>query len=355
MKAVWISKHGGRGVLQVRETPDPPLGRDEVRVRAKACGLNFAEVMARQGLYPDAPKPPCIVGYEGAGVVEERGADVPPGTLEVGTRVLYMAAFGGHADVVNVPAHNAVPIPDAMSFQEAAAIPVTYLTAHHILFEVRRIQPGEHVLIHMAAGGVGTAMLQLCRTVPGVVTYGTCSGGKHDYVREHGCDYPIDYRTQDYAAEIMRLTDGRGVDLIADPLGGPDWTKGFSLLRPVGMLAAFGVANMNKGEKRNLFHVVGTLIKSPRFSPLKMMDGNRSVAGINMGHLWSEQELMRRQLDSLIEFWKKGQIKPHVFEAYPFERAAEAHAALETRRNVGKVLLIPPGGETHPSTTPAAE
>ena len=353
MRAVWITKHGGRGVLQVRETPDPLLGEGEIRIRVKACGLNFAEVTARQGLYPDAPKPPCVVGYEGAGIVEALGPGVASseyGDCEVGSRVLYLSLFGGHADVVTVPARNVFRIPDSMSFEEAAALPVNYLTAHHILFEIRRIKAGEHVLIHAAAGGVGTALLQLCKTVPDVVTYGTCSAGKHDYVREQGCDHPIDYRHTDYPPEIMRLTDGRGVDLIIDSLGGPDWRRGFQLLRQAGMLVACGVANINKGQKRHLFHVLSTLVFSSRFSPLKLMDTNRAVAGLNMGHLWNEPGLMRGQMESVLRYHQQGKIKPHVFETFPFDRAADAHAALEERLNTGKVLLIPPGNDATRST-----
>ena len=334
----------------MRETPDPPLGDDEIRIRVKACGLNFAEVTARQGLYPDAPKPPCVVGYEGAGIVEAIGPGVTSSEVRVGSRVLYLSLFGGHSDVVCVPAINVFPISNATSFADAAALPVNYLTAHHILFEIRRIKAGEHVLIQAAAGGVGTALVQLCQTVPDVVTYGTCSPAKSAYVRELGCDHPIDYQNMDYASEVMRLTDGQGVDLIIDSLGGPDWKRGFQLLRPTGMLVAFGVANINKGEKRHILHVLSTLAFSTRFSPLKLMDTNKAVAGLNMGHLWSEPGLMRRQMQSVLRYWDEGKIKPHVFEAFPFDRAADAHAALETRQSTGKVLLIPPGSDVAQAT-----
>jgi synaptic vesicle membrane protein VAT-1 len=339
MRAVWIKKHGGPEMLEVRETLDPEPRAGEVRVRVRACGLNFAEVMARQGLYPDAPKPPCVVGYEGSGVVDALGQGVT-GPV-VGTRVIYMSMFGGHADVVCVPAEQVTVMPDAMSFEHGAALPVAYLTAYHMLFEVARLRGGQHVLVHMAAGGVGTAVLELCKTVPGVVTYGTASAGKHDFIRGLGCDHPIDYRARDYGAEIKRLTQGRGVDVVLDALGGPDWGKGYRLLAPAGLLIAFGLANANKGGKRRIAHVLGQLVRSPLFRPMQLMSDNRAVAGVNMGHLWKETALLRREIDALMELYGRSAIQPHVGGSFPFARAAEAHAELEFGRNVGKILLVP--------------
>lgn len=339
MRAVWITKHGGPEVLEVRDTPTPEPQAGQVRVAVTLAGLNFAELSARQGLYPDAPKPPCIVGYEGSGTIEALGEGVTG--LSVGDRVMYMCRFGGHASHVVTAADQVVRIPDAMSFEDAAAMPVNYLTAHHMLFEIARIRPGAHVLVHMAAGGVGTAALQLCRTVPGVVTYGTASASKHDYVREHGCTHPIDYRTRDYSTEVMRLTDGRGVDVVLDALGGADWRKGYALLRPVGVLIAFGLANTNTGGRRSIVNVVKQLVRIPRFSPLKLMDDNRTVAGCNMGHLWDEKELLRRQLDALVELYQEGALRPHVHAIHPFDQAREAFDDLALGRNTGKVLLRP--------------
>jgi len=340
MHALFITKHGGPDVLQVREAPTPAPSPGEVRVAVELAGLNFAEVSARQGMYPDAPKPPCVVGYEGSGVVEACGEGVS--SLKEGDRVMYMSRFGGHASHVVVPHPQVLKIPDAMSFEHAAALPVNYLTAHHMLFEIARIRPGAHVLVHMAAGGVGTAALQLCRTVDDVTTYGTASAGKHEYVRSHGCTHPIDYRTKDYVDEIQRLTAGRGVDVVLDALGGGDWRKGYDLLRPVGILIAFGMANTNTGAgKRSLVNLVKQLVRMPRFSPLKLMDDNRTVAGCNMGHLWAEQTLLRRQLEALLDHYERGTIRPHVHAVHGFDHAAEAFGELEHGHNRGKVLLRP--------------
>jgi len=339
MRAIWITKPGGPDVLEVRETPDPTPGPGEVRVKVHAAGLNFAEVMARQGLYPDAPKPPSIVGYEAAGVIDALGEGVTEPA--VGTRVMALKRFGAHADAMVVPAAHALPIPDAMTFEEAAAIPVNYLTAYHMLFRVANLRPKGKVLIHMAAGGVGIAALQLCRTVPDVVTYGTASASKHDVIRAEGCDHPIDYRSIDYAEEIRKLTDGKGVDIILDALGGKDWKKGMSLLRPAGLLIAFGFANMASGEKRSLFNVVKQATGIPLFTPMSLMNDNRGVAGVNVGHLWHEMDMLKEELEAVLDLYRAGKIKPRVSDVVPFDRAADAHRIIQERRNVGKVVLVP--------------
>ncbi|MEM8609908.1 MAG: medium chain dehydrogenase/reductase family protein [Myxococcota bacterium] len=339
MRAVWIPKYGTPDVLEVREAPDPKPAKGEVRIRVRASGINFAEIMARQGLYEDAPKPPMVVGYEVAGEIDAVGEGVTD--RAVGQKVFSMTRFGGYADTVCVPTINTFPIPDQMTFEEAAALPVNYLTAYHMLFEVFRIKPGDHVLIHQAAGGVGTAASQLCRSVEGVVSYGTASAGKHDHVRANGCDHPIDYHSIDYAEAVRELTDGKGVDLVLDALGGADWKKGYSLLRPAGMIIPFGWANMAKFGKRRIFHVVGQLLRMPKWSPMTLMHENRGVSGVNMGHLWDEVDLISEEMYALLGLYETGSIKPHVDRGFPLEQAGDAHAFIEDGKNVGKVLLRP--------------
>ncbi len=213
--------------------------------------------------------------------------------------------------------------------------------AYHMLFRVACIRPGQHVLIHAAAGGVGTAVLQLCQTVDGIVTYGTASAAKHDYIRSQGCTHPIDYRSDDYVEEVNKLTDGRGVDVVLDALGGADWKKGYGLLRPAGQLVMFGLANTNKGGKRNLLHALRVVLSVPRFGGMKLLDENKGVAGVNIGHLWGEVAMLREELDDLVRLYEAGKIKPHVHKVFPFADAADAFAEIEFGRNVGKVLLRP--------------
>lgn len=338
MRAVWITKSGGPEVLEVRETPDPVPKSGEVRIRTGACGMNFAELSARQGMYADAPKPPCVVGYEAAGIVDAVGDGVD--RAMIGKRVVVLARFGAHADQVCVAQANAFPIPDEMSFEEAAAIPVNYLTAYQMLFRVASIRPGESVLIHMAAGGVGLAVLQLCRTVEGVVTFGTASASKHDVVRANGCTHPIDYHTTDYFAAVMRLTNGKGVDVVLDALGGNDWRKGYRLLRPGGRLVAFGFTNMSSGGTRSILRMIRQLATVPLFTPLGLMDKNRSVAGVNLGHLWDDP-FLPTAMNKLLLMYREGQIKPHIDSSFPFTQAAQAHLRLQEGKNIGKVVMVP--------------
>jgi len=339
MRAVWITGHGGPEALQVRETADPVPGPGQVRIRVSAAGLNFADVMAAQGLYPDAPKPPCVVGYEVAGVIDALGAG--SAGLAAGQRVLAMTHFGGHSDVVCVPTDQALPIPEAMSFETAAALPVTYLTAYHMLFRVASVRPGERILVHMAAGGVGTAVLQLCRTMDDLVVFGTASAGKHDVLRAEGCAHPIDYHATDYAAEVRRLTGGEGVDVVLDPLGGNDWRKGLKLLRPSGRLVAFGFANLASGPRRRPAHMASQLLGVPLLTPLQLMNQNRTVSGVNIGRLWGEMATLREELQAILTLWDQGRIRPHIDGSYPFTEAAAAHRRILQRQNIGKILLTP--------------
>ena len=339
MRAVWITRHGGPEALEVRETADPEPGPGQVRVRVSAAGLNFAEVMAAQGLYPDAPKPPCVVGYEVAGVIDALG-DRTQGHAP-GQRVLAMTHFGGHADVVCVPAEYVLGIPDAMSFEEAAAVPVNYLTAYRMLFRVAGVRPGERVLVHMAAGGVGTAVLQLCRTVDDLEVFGTASAAKHEALRAEGCTHPIDYHATDYAAAVRRLTRGEGVDIVLDPLGGHDWRKGLKLLRPGGRLVAYGFANLASGQRRRPARMAAQVAGIPLLTPLQLMNQNRTVSGVNIGRLWGQIAGLREELQAVLALWDQGAIKPHIDGTYPFADAAAAHRRILQRQNIGKVLLTP--------------
>ncbi len=339
MRAVWITRAAGPEALEVRETADPEPGPGQVRIRVRAAGLNFAEVMAAQGLYPDAPKPPCVVGYEVAGVIDALGEGTQG--RAAGERVLALTHFGGHADVVCVPVEQVLPMPDAMSFEEAAAMPVSYLTAYHMLFRVAGVRPGERVLVHMAAGGVGTAVLQLCRTVEDLEVFGTASAAKHDVLKAQGCAHPIDYHATDYAAEVRRLTAGGGVDIVLDPLGGHDWRKGLKLLRPCGRLVAYGFANLASGQRRRPARLVSQVAGIPLLTPLQLINHNRTVSGVNIGHLWGQTTLLREELQAVLALWDQGKVKPLIDRTYPFAEAATAHRRILQHQNTGKIVLKP--------------
>jgi synaptic vesicle membrane protein VAT-1 len=338
MKQVWITRAGGPEVLEVREAPNPEPAAGEVVIEVTAAGLNFADILARMGLYPDAPKLPTVVGYEVAGMVAALGQGV--GDLAAGTRVLALTRFGGHSSVVAVPRRQVVELPDGLSVQAAAAIPVTYLTAWLMLVRLGNLQRGERVLIHAAAGGVGQAAVQLARW-RGAEIFGTASASKHETLREAGVEHCIDYRNQDFEEAVRELTGGKGVHLVVDAVGGSSFRKSYRLLAPMGRLFMFGVSSMAPGERRSIPAAIKGLASMPRFRAIPLMNENRGVFGINLGHLWDEAEAMMAMMDEILALTRDGVLEPVIDRTFPFEEAAAAHRYLQDRKNIGKVLLTP--------------
>src|SRR5919204_64674 len=260
MRAVVIPRHGPPEVLEVQERPDPPVGAGEVRIAVKAAGVNFADTMARIGLYPDAPKVPCVVGYEVAGEIESVGEAVD--SHQAGDRVIGATRFNGQAELVTVPAAQAFPLPDGLSFEEGAAFPVNYATAYAALVIMGGLKQSERVLIHAAAGGGGISATQVARGV-GAEIFGTASASKHDAIREQGVDHPIDYCSLDFEQEVRRITRGEGVDVIMDALGPTSFRKDYRILRPGGRLIMYGASEVQTGERRNLLAAARTALKTP--------------------------------------------------------------------------------------------
>ena len=343
MRTVVITEHGGPEVLRVEERPDPAVGRDEVRITVRAAGINFADLMARSGMYPDAPKPPSVVGYEVAGEVESVGPDVEG--VAVGDRVIAGTRFGGYAELVSVPASSLIELPESLGFEQGAAIPVNYGTAYAGLVIMGGIAPGERALLHAAAGGVGIAGTQIAKR-NGAVVFGTASASKHDAIRAQGVDHPIDYRTKDFAAEVMAITGGEGVDVIMDALGPSSFRKDYRILREGGRLICFGLADAQSGEGRNIPGILRGLAQmpfatTPWWKSLAIMNENKGVFGLNMLAWWDREGSLNRVVEPLAEGLASGELTPVVAETFPFDRAADAHRFIHERRNVGKVVLTP--------------
>jgi len=336
MRQVWITRAGPPEVLQLRDAPDPPAGPGQVRIRVTAAGVNFADILARLGLYPDAPRLPAVVGYEVAGRIDQVGDGVTE--LQPGDRVLALTRFGGYSDTMVVPAGQAQRIPAGLSDVEAAAIPVNYLTAWLMLVWLGNVRAGELVLIHAVAGGVGQAALQICKR-RGARVLGTASAGKHERLRELGVEQPIDYRSLDFEAELRRLTGGRGVDVVLDAVGGASAAKSYRCLAPLGRLFVFGISSFVTGRRRNLWAALRGLWQMPGFRPIALMNDNRGVFGVNLGHLWDQGHLLRPMLAEIVELAAAGPLRPVVDRTFPFEQAGAAHAYLQDRRNFGKVIL----------------
>jgi NADPH:quinone reductase-like Zn-dependent oxidoreductase len=343
VKAVVLTGTGGYDVLAVQERPDPPVGPGEVRIAVKAAGINFADTMARIGLYPDAPKTPCVLGYEVAGEVEAAGEGVTE--HRVGDRVVAGTRFGGQAELVTVPAEQALPLPDRLSFEQGAAFPVNYGTAYAALIVMGSLREGDRVLIHAAAGGVGISATQIARNA-GAEIFGTASASKHDAIRAQGVDHPIDYRSLDFEAEARRITGGEGVDLIIDPTGPTSFRKDYRLLRPGGRLVMYGLSENSKEGKRSIPLTLKSLAAMPRatmpwWRSLLIMNENKGVFGLNMLKWWDQEGNLDRVVDPLMADLEAGRLDPVVAEAFPFERAGDAHKFIAERRNVGKVVLFP--------------
>ena len=343
MRAVVITQHGGPEVLKVEERPDPPVGPGEVRIAVRAAGINFADTLARTGLYPDSPKVPCVVGYEVAGEVESVGDGVE--SFSPGDRVLAGTRFNGQAELVTVRENMVYALPAQLSFEEGAAFPVNYATAQAGLVVMGGLKNGERVLIHAAAGGVGISATQIAKRI-GAEVFGTASASKHAAIREQGVDHAIDYRSQDFAEEVRRLTHGEGIDVAFDALGPSSFRKDYRLLRPGGRLIMYGASEVQTGESRSVPAALRTLAKSPFSSMpwwkgLGVMNENKGVFGLNMLSWWDAEGSLDRVIEPLIPALQDGELKPIVAAAFPFDRAPDAHRFIAERRNIGKVVLVP--------------
>jgi NADPH:quinone reductase-like Zn-dependent oxidoreductase len=338
VKQVWIKRRGGPHVLVAKEAPDPVPGPGEVRVRAAAMGVNFADVLARMGLYPDAPRLPCVIGYEVAGIVDGVGAGVR--SCKDGDRVLALTRFGGYSDTVVAPAVQVIPIPPELTMEKAAALPVNYVTAWIMLVKLGNLARGERILIHAVAGGVGQAALQLARW-RGAEIFGTASASKHERLRQLGVAHCIDYHTQDFEEEIGRITGGKGVHVVIDAVGGDSFRKSYRSLAPLGRLFVFGVSGLAPRETRSLFAAARGLLAMGSFKPIAMMNDNRGVFGVNVGHLWDQAAELRAMLDEILALVARGVLDPLIDRTFPLDKAADAHAHLQAHKNFGKVLLTP--------------
>uniref|UniRef100_A0A7M4ENT3 Vesicle amine transport 1 n=2 Tax=Crocodylus porosus TaxID=8502 RepID=A0A7M4ENT3_CROPO len=258
----------------------------------------------------------------------------------VGDKVMVLARAGLWQEVVTVPANQTFLMPEGMSFEEAAAFLVNYITAYMILFDFGNLRPNQSVLIHMAAGGVGTAAIQLCKTVENVTIFGTASASKHDSLRESGVTHPIDYRTMDYVEEVRKISP-KGVNIVLDPLGGSDTSKAFNLLKPMGKLITYGVANLLTGQRKNLMAMAKTWWNQFSINALQLLHHNKAVCGYHLGYMDEESDLIAGVVAKLVSLYNQGKIKPKIDSVWPFEQVADAMRQMQEKKNIGKVVLVP--------------
>lgn len=340
MRQIVNTKNGSYDVLQVQEVPDLTPKEDELLIEVKTAGLNFADILARKGQYPDGPSKPCVMGYEISGIVKEVGATIDK--QWIGKEVIGLCRFKGQAEQVCLKENQVYEKPEKLSFEEAASVPVTYLTAWALLVAMGGLKKGESVLIHNAGGGIGLAQLDIAKHI-GAKTYGTASERKHAFLIERGLNFPIDYRNKDWFKELMKLTDKRGVELVTDPLGGKEWKKSYKALRATGRLGMFGISVASKNSSGGIgakLELVKTVIAMPTFKPLLLLDKNRGVFGVNLGHLWHEPEKAAQWMRDILQGVEDGWVRPHVDKTFTFEEAGKAHRYIEERKNIGKVVLV---------------
>ena len=335
MRAMVVRKYGPPENFELRDWPEPQPKAGECLVRVRAIGINFADLLQRMGVYPGTPKPPFIPGFEVAGTVER----APEGSaLRAGQRVAAMTRFNAYAEFVACAAEAAFPIPDALSFESAAALPVNYLTAWHSMFEMGNLRAGDRVLIHGAAGGVGVAAVQLARA-RGLETFGTAGPSKQEFLRKIGVDHPIDYSRADFVAEVHHAAP-RGIEMVLDPIGGKSWARSLRCLGPMGRLIVFGFsAAAGPSGKRSLARASKAFFQMPRISPLKLMERNLAVIGVHLGRMQGREAVLAREMEELLRMYAAGEIQPVVGKTFPLEQAAAAHRYIHDRQNVGKVVL----------------
>lgn len=339
MRQIVVIGNGGPEKLRIQRVPDPLPAPNEVIIDVQAAGLNFADVMAMQGVYQDAPQKPCVLGYEVSGIISDVGRNVD--TSWIDKSVIALTRFGGQAEKVAVPLDQVFNKPDKLSFEQAAVIPVNYLTAYALVVVMGGLTDEETILIQNAGGGVGLAAVDIAHHI-GAIIYGTASSHKHKFLRSRGVDYAIDYHRKDWIAGIRRLTGGKGVELILDATGGSQWRSCYKLLRPTGRLGIYGISEVSSRHSlRAKLRLVKTVLRMPRFHPVSLMQQTKGVFGLNLGHLWDEGQKIRGWMKVIYDGVEEGWVRPQVDKVFEFEDADHAYEYLSEGKNTGKVILVP--------------
>ncbi len=350
MQRIRIDRPGGYDRLQLEQAPDLQAAAGQLRIAVTACGVNFADCAVRMGLYESAKRYvgwPITPGFEVAGVIDQLG----PGVVgwQCGQRVMAMTRFGGYASQLLCAPEFVRPIPPGWSDDQAAAWPVAFLTAWYGLYHLGQAQPGEAVLIHSAAGGVGQALVQLARA-RGCRTLGVVSGAhKVEEVQKLGCDLVVDRTAQDWRA-AARAFAPEGMAVVLDANGVETLGDSYNLIGPAGRLIVYGFATMLRrgGSGRpDWLKLAWSWLRTPRFNPLELTTTNRSVLAFNLSFLFDRTDVLARALQELEPLVSSGQLKPLRVSMFDLADAAAAHAALEGGRTTGKLVLTVDRGVTN--------
>lgn len=342
--------------LQVKDEEYPKIDKDDqVLIKIKAVGLNFSELMQRQGMFKPSTKTPYTPGYEGSGIVEEVSGNITD--LKKDDRVIVFSPSGIWKETVLVAKANVMRMPEEMTFEEAAGLFVNYLTAYQLLFRSANIREGDKVLVHMADSGVGIAAIQLCKTIPNITIFGTAPAGKHETIKEWGVEHLIDCSASDYVEEVKKACP-EGVDVVLDPLNGENAIKGYDLLKPLGRIVHYGMASMTS-ESRSITNMFKTWWKSLSTNSLEIISENKSISGYHLVHLLNNQAFMSTiitDMNALLKMYTEKKIQILVDHTYGYSKIGEAMKRIHQRLNVGKVILKPDSEMPVPEvTTPEVE
>ena len=333
MESIIVTRHGDPDCMELQELPTPSPRSGEICIRVSKAGINFADILARMGLYPGARNPPFTQVMEVSGTVNEVGPDVK--NFKPGDRVVGSGGSGGYSTHTISKAATVFKIPDEITFEVAAAFPAVYFTSYLMVIHPGALQHGESILIHGAAGGVGLAATELAKIAGAKNIFGTCSPNKHDFISDNGV-LPID--KDNFLAEIMDWTEGQGVDLVLDPIGGEHLMQSYRCLGSGGRVCSFGISDMAPTKRKSQWARLKSWLTFPKFDPLKMMSSNRGVFGIHLGR-WKNLDHLGKAKDDLLSWIDEGKINPHVDKVFSKEQASDAHHYIQDRKNIGKVLI----------------
>ena len=336
MKRIEYMKFGGPEVLEVKDFNLEDPSDYEVQIKTSFAGINFAEIMTRMGLYPGAPKPPSPIGGEASGVIKKVGKQVTE--YNVGDKVMAFAPFTSYSSHINIDQKMLMRLPGNFTLEQGAAFPVVYTTAYMMMFDLGNLKKDEIFFIQGAGGGVGTAAIQLAKAA-GAKIIGTSSGWKHERLKEMGVDYCIDYTKEDVREKIMNYTDGYGVDLIIDPVGGKQWAASYQTLAPMGKLIVYGNQNLVQGKTRSMLALAKEFFMMPKIKPFEMISKNRAIMGYHLGRLKGAEHKIKRAMLGINQMIDNGDVSPIVGKIFPFDQAPSAHDYIQKRKNFGKVLL----------------
>ncbi|MBT8184628.1 MAG: zinc-binding dehydrogenase [Eudoraea sp.] len=337
MKAAYLKKYGPADTaFEIKEANAPSPGDNQVLITVEAFGLNFADVMARLGLYRDAPPLPAILGYDVVGIINAIGPAVQ--NVAIGDRVTALTRFGGYAQYAIAESEVVFPVPETFSAGEAVALATQYSTAYILGHNMANLQENDTVLIHAAAGGVGTALTQMA-LLKKCTVFGTCgTTEKMAYLKKNGVQHPINYKEDDFQEVIRGFLGEKGLDIVFNPIGGKSVKKGYRLLGAGGRLLSYGVSSMN--STKSIFGKLRVLAQFGIYHPLQFLSASKGMIGVNMLKLAVENpNKIARAMQKVIQMTEDGLLQPHVGGEYHISELKEAHDFLESGKSMGKIVV----------------